>query len=107
KIDGIARPRFAYSYQLIDDVKGNGDGLAQRGETVRLHVTVKNVGEGRSYETMATLSNKSGEGVDVIKGRFNVDNLQPGDAKAVDFTFDVAGDYARDTVSLQMDVYDQ
>jgi len=31
KIDGLPRPRFAYAYQLIDDVKGNGDGLVQRG----------------------------------------------------------------------------
>src|SRR5207247_1125000 len=79
KIDGLKRPRFAYAYQIIDDVPGtrdNGDGLVQRGEALRLHVTVKNVGEGKSWKTLATLSDKSGEGVDVEKGRFDVDNLQ-------------------------------
>ena len=107
KIDGAPRPRFAYGYQLIDDVKGNGDGLIQRGEEARLHVTVKNIGDGKAYQTLATLSNKSGEGIDVNKGRFNVDNLQPGESKSVDFTFSVGADYKDNTFVLQMDVYDQ
>src|SRR5262249_3774370 len=77
KVDGLPRPRFAYAYQLIDDVKGNGDGLVQRGEEVRLHVTVKNIGDGKAYQTLATLSNKSGEGVDVNKGRFTIEGLAP------------------------------
>lgn len=106
-IEGQKRPRFAYAYQLIDDLKGNSDGLIQKGESLRLHVTVKNVGDGKSFETLATLSNKSGDGVSVNKGRFNVDNLAVGAAKSVDFTFDVTPDFKGDTVSLQMDVYDQ
>ena len=109
KISGLKRPRFAYAYQIIDDLpstKDNGDGLVQRGEEVRLHVTVKNVGEGKAYKTSATLSDKSGEGIDVNKGRFDVDNLQPGESKSVDFTFQVAADYKEDKFSLQMDVYD-
>ncbi len=106
QVDGLPRPRFAYAYQLIDDLKGNGDGLVQRGEEVRLHVTVKNVGDGKAYSTLAMLANKSGEGVDVNKGRFTIDGLQPGESKAVDFTFAV-GEYQADSFSLQMDVYDQ
>ena len=106
-IAGQKRPRFAYGYQLMDDIKGNHDGRVQPGESFRLHVVVKNVGEGKSFETLATLSNKSGDGVSVNKGRFNVDHLAPGDAKAVDFTFDVAPDFKGDAVALQMDVYDQ
>src|SRR5204863_9905742 len=63
--------------------------------------------EGKSRKTLATLSDKSGDGIDVEKGRFDVDNLQPGESKTVDFTFQVAPDYKGDTFSLQMDVYDQ
>ena len=107
KIDGIARPRFAYSYQMVDDIKGNGDGILQPGETVRLHVTVKNTGDGKSGETWATLSNKSGDGVEVDKGRFDVSNLTPGDSRTVDFTFAVTPDFHGESASLQMDVYDQ
>ena len=105
-IKGLARPVFAYAYQLIDDVKGNGDGLVQRGESVRLHVTVKNTGAGKSNETLAQLRNLSDEGLDINKGRFNVDNLQPGEQKSVDFTFDVKPDYKPDTFKVELSVYD-
>src|SRR5262249_23290235 len=42
QIDGLSRPVFAYTYQVVDDVQGNQDGLIQRGEHMRLLVTVKN-----------------------------------------------------------------
>jgi carboxyl-terminal processing protease len=106
KVKGMARPLFAYSYQVIDDVKGNGDGLVQRGESVRLHVTVKNIGEGKSNETTAQLRNLSDDGVYINKGRFNVDNLAPGESKSVDFTFDVKQEYKQDTFKVEMSVYD-
>ncbi|MFI5288948.1 MAG: S41 family peptidase, partial [Polyangia bacterium] len=106
KLDGLARPEFAYSYQVIDDIKGNGDGLVQRGESVRLHVTVKNIGQGKSMETLAQLRNLSDEGLNIIKGRFNVDNLQPGESKSVDFTFDVLPDYKPNDFKVELAVYD-
>jgi carboxyl-terminal processing protease len=106
RVKGMPRPIFAYAYQLIDDVKGNGDGLVQRGESVRLHVTVKNIGQGKSNETLAQLRNLSDEGVYINKGRFNVDNLAPGESKTVDFTFDVKQEYKQDTFKVEMSVYD-
>jgi carboxyl-terminal processing protease len=106
KVRGMPRPLFAYSYQLVDDVKGNGDGLVQRGESLRLHVTVKNIGQGKSNETLAQLRNLSDDGVYINKGRFNVDNLAPGETKSVDFTFDVKSEYKPDTFKVEMSVYD-
>lgn len=106
KIKGMTRPVFAYSYQLIDDVKGNGDGMVQKGEGVRMHVTVKNIGMGKSNETLAQLRNLSDEGLDIIKGRFNVDNLQPGETKSVDFTFDVKPEYKQNEFKVELSVYD-
>ena len=106
KVSGMARPVFAYSYQLIDDLKGNGDGQVQRGESVRLHVTVKNIGPGKSNETLAQLRNLSDEGLDINKGRFNVDNLASGESKSVDFTFDVKPDYKPDNFKVELTVYD-
>jgi carboxyl-terminal processing protease len=106
KLNGMSRPVFAYSYQLIDDIKGNGDGQAQRGESVRLHVTVKNIGAGKSNETLAQLRSLSEEGLDINKGRFNVDNLQPGESKAVDFTFDLKPDYKPNDLKVELTVYD-
>src|SRR5882724_2011490 len=57
-IEGKARPLFAYTYQTIDDQKGgNHNGQVQRGEQVRLLVTVKNLGHGRAIHTEAVLRN--------------------------------------------------
>jgi carboxyl-terminal processing protease len=106
KVAGPERPMFAYAYQLIDDIKGNGDGLLQRGESVRLHVTVKNSGTGKANETLAQLRNLSDEGVFINKGRFNVDNLAPGEAKTIDFTFDVRPEYKGDSAKVELTVYD-
>jgi carboxyl-terminal processing protease len=105
-IAGLPRPVFSYSYQLIDDVKGNGDGLVQRGESVRLRVTVKNIGLGKSSETWATLRNLSDEGLDIVKGRFKLDALAPGETRSADFTFDLKSDYRPETFKMELSVYD-
>src|SRR5690606_16792264 len=45
-IDELPRPHFAYSWQIRDDHKGNGDGLLDAGEEVELIVSVRNDGRG-------------------------------------------------------------
>ena len=42
----IPRPLFAFTWQVDDEAKGDGDGLPARGEDVTLRVDVKNVGAG-------------------------------------------------------------
>jgi len=107
QIDGAPRPVFAYTYQIIDDVQGNGDGQLQRGERARLLVTVRNQGQGRSYKTQATLKNNSGPGVFIHKGRFRVDNIGPGQNKQVAFELEVMPDLQDDTVQVELAVGDQ
>jgi carboxyl-terminal processing protease len=50
RIHEIPHPRFAYSWQVIDDgsgsSRGNGDGLVQPEEQIDLLVTVRNIGTG-------------------------------------------------------------
>jgi carboxyl-terminal processing protease len=88
-IKALPRPSFAYSYQVVDDWEGNGDGSVQIGEKGSLYLTVKNVGEGQSYETEASLHNLSGDGLLLRDARFDVSNLKPGEEKRVRFTFEV------------------
>jgi carboxyl-terminal processing protease len=88
-VKSLERPVFAYSYEIIDNRKGNGDGRAQRGEGLTMYLTVKNVGKGRSFETQANLSDLSGEGLLLHDGRFDISNMMPGDMRRVAFTFDV------------------
>ncbi len=70
-IKSLDRPIFAYSYEIIDNRRGNGDGRVQKGEGLTMYLTVKNVGKGRSFETQANLRNLSGEGVLLHDGRFD------------------------------------
>ena len=39
----------------MDDLKGNGDGVIQRGKQVSIYITVENAGEGRSFDTQANV----------------------------------------------------
>ncbi len=90
-VRALERPIFAYSYQVADNKKGNGDGLLQEGEFCTLYVTVKNVGRGRSQESQANLRNLSGDAVLLHEGRFDISNMQPGEVRKVAFTFEVHG----------------
>jgi carboxyl-terminal processing protease len=89
-VKALPRPSFAYSYQIVDDHDGdNGDGALQVGEKASVYLTVKNIGQGRSFETEATIHNLSGEGLLLRDARFDVSNMVPGEERRVRFTFDV------------------
>jgi carboxyl-terminal processing protease len=107
-IEGMARPLFAYSYQTIDDQKGsNHDGQVQRGEQVRLLVTLKNIGQGRSIHTEAVLRNGTGqEGILISAGRFEAKDLGPGETKTFSFVYDVGAEFKGDDYQLELAVGD-
>jgi carboxyl-terminal processing protease len=98
---------FAYSYEVIDNRRGNGDGRIQKGEGLTLYLTVKNAGKGRSFETQANLRNLSGEGVLLHDGRFDISNMMPGDVKRVAFTFDVEPALADPEAKVQLQIRDE
>jgi len=107
-IEGKARPLFAYTYQTIDDQKGsNHDGQVQRGEQVRLLVTVKNLGHGRAIHTEAVLRNGTGqEGILISAGRFDVKDLGPGETKTFSFVYEVGPEFKGDEYQLELAVGD-
>jgi len=107
-IEALPRPQFQYSYQIADNLEGsNGDGLLQRGEMVTVYLTVKNVGKGRSYDTQANLANRSGDGVLLKNGRFQLDSMDPGEVRDVAFTFEVQPQLAEEEVVLGLSVGDR
>jgi carboxyl-terminal processing protease len=107
QIDGKARPLFAYNYQTVDTGTGNGDGLVQRGERVKLLVTVKNMGAGASIKTDAILRNGPGqEGILISAGRFDTRDLAAGATKAFSFTYDVTSEFKGDEYQLELVVGD-
>ncbi|HMF43951.1 MAG TPA: MXAN_5808 family serine peptidase [Polyangia bacterium] len=107
-IEGKDRPMFAYNYQTIDDQKGsNHDGQVQRGEQVRMLVTVKNIGKGRAAHTEAVLRNGTGqEGILISAGRFEAKELAPGETKTFSFVYEVRPEFKGDEYSLDLAVAD-
>jgi carboxyl-terminal processing protease len=105
-VQALPTPLFAYAVQVADDVQGNGDGRLQRGERASLYLRVKNVGEGRTYETHANLRNLTGRGILLQDGRFRIDDMQVGEERVVRFTFEVLSDFDRDEAKLQVSVID-
>ncbi|HQY60758.1 MAG TPA: MXAN_5808 family serine peptidase [Polyangiaceae bacterium] len=106
-VKGLERPVFAYSYQVVDNRKGNGDGRVQKGEDVTMYVTVTNVGRGRSYETQANLRNLSGDGLLLREGRFDVSNLKPGESRKLSFTFEVREALADTEAKVELSIGDR
>jgi carboxyl-terminal processing protease len=107
-IEGKARPMFAYTYQTVDDQKGdNRDGQVQRGEQARLLVTVKNIGQGKAMHTEAVLRNGVGqEGILISAGRFEAKDLAPGETKTFSFVYEVRPEFKGDEYQLELSVGD-
>lgn len=106
EVQALPRPRFAYSYQIADNLRGNGDGHLQKGERATLYVQVKNIGEGRSYQTQANLRNKTGRGVLLQDGRFESEGMKPGEQWVIPFTFEVLPDHEGKEAKLEFAVID-
>lgn len=106
-IKALERPVFAYSYQIADNRKGNGDGRAQKGEGYTMFLTVRNAGKGRSFETQANLRNLSGDGLFLHEGRFDIANMAPGETRKVAFTFDIEGQLSEKEAKLELSISDR
>jgi carboxyl-terminal processing protease len=106
-IEGKPRPLFAYAYQTIDDVGGNRDGRVQRGERVRTLVRVKNIGTGAALRTQATVRNGAGQdGILITAGRFETNDLAPGETKDFSFVYEVTDDFKPDEYKLELTIAD-
>jgi carboxyl-terminal processing protease len=105
-VRSLERPVFAYSYEIIDNRKGNGDGRAQKGEGLTMYLSVKNIGKGKSYETQANLRNLSGEGLLLHDGRFDLSNMAPQETRRVAFTFDVEAALQDPEAKVQLTIRD-
>jgi carboxyl-terminal processing protease len=106
-VKALERPIFAYSYQIADVRKGNGDGKVQKGEHLTMYVSVKNVGKGKSFETQANLRNLSGDGLLLHEGRFDISNMQPGEVKKLTFAFDVESALADPEAKVELSIADR
>jgi len=112
--EGIARPKFAYGYQIIDDpalaidgrrdLRGNGDGRLQVGERVHLRVWVHNTGPGEAKDARVQLRNGSGDALFLHSGRAKVGALGLGKSDFIELDFEVKK--PTEEISLQITVSD-
>jgi len=106
-VQSLPRPIFAYTYQVVDNRPGNGDGQVARGEGVTVYLTVKNAGKGRSYETQANMRNLTGDGLLLHAGRFDISDMKPGDVRQVAFTMDVLDAISENAANIELSVTDR
>ena len=106
-VQQLEQPNFAYSYQVLDNRPGNGDGQISRGEGVSIYLDIKNTGKGAAHETQALLRNLTGDGLLLRNGRFDVSNMKPGEHKEVVFTFDVLDVLKDNLAKVEVSVVDQ
>ncbi|MCA9520136.1 MAG: SH3 domain-containing protein, partial [Myxococcales bacterium] len=106
RVRPTAGPRFGYQCQPTDP-HGNGDGRIQTGESVVLLCLVQNLGRGASARTLASIRNRSGDGVLIRSGLQRISALAPGASTIVRFTFDVTRDFRKDDVRLKLRLYDR
>jgi len=92
RIQGHPRPLFAARLKVLDlPPGGNGDGLLQWGESVRLAVWGRNLGRGESMHAVAVLKNQGGPAVFLHRGygRANLGVIGPGEERKGVFLFDL------------------
>lgn len=106
-VEGRSRPHFGFGYQVIDDEGGNGDGLLQLNEDVVLRLTVSNVGEGYSEETLVYVKNEVESAILLEHGRETwEDGLDSGNSRSAGFRFTIQHNPDDDVVILEATVYD-
>jgi carboxyl-terminal processing protease len=104
----LPRPTFAFNWQVVDNCQGcNGDGVAQRGESVSLLLDVTNVGTGTAPNALVTLGNEKDPNVFIEKGRNRLFEMKPGETKTAKLQFEVKKAYKGDTFPLKLIIRDE
>jgi carboxyl-terminal processing protease len=108
-IEALPRPIFAYSYQIIDSgegLKGNGDGIIQKGEIITLALLIKNIGPGASKKNIIALRNLSNKEVFIEKGKMELGELLSGESKSVKMKLSVRDILNADSFSIDITIAD-
>jgi carboxyl-terminal processing protease len=104
----IAKPVFAFSVQLDDRAGGNGDGLAQRGETFTVRVDVRNAGTGTAGEkTYVSLKNLGDEKLFIKKGRDVIGALRPGEIGSASLEVELRRGSKSETLPVRVTIVDE
>jgi carboxyl-terminal processing protease len=106
-IQGAPVPAFAFDVVSRDSgagCKGNGNGLAERGETVCLDIVVTNVGEGDAPEVFAKLRNRAGRDLDLEVGTAELGPIKAGAQAKASLVFKLRGE--KEVLPVELSVGD-
>ena len=104
----LPRPAFALDWQVVDDcVQCNGDGVAQRGESVTLLVDVTNQGTGKAMDAVGSIKNAADQNIFIEKGRFHLGEMAPGETRTARFQLEVKKGYVGDSFPLKLAIIDE
>lgn len=104
----LPRPKFAYTYSVVDDCAVcNQDGRVQRGEAFNLVVEVTNVGMGKALDAFGNIRNGADSTAFIEKGRVKFGALEPGQTKSASFSLEVKRASKADELNLQLAVLDE
>jgi len=110
-IEGLPRPAFAYSLQVIDDNTGNsvgnGDGRIQKGEAVDLEITVRNVGEGVAEDVTVELSGISAPGLTVNVRERQLGDLDVGESRSARLTLSTTKRAAVERIAGELSIVER
>ncbi|MCB9765163.1 MAG: PDZ domain-containing protein [Alphaproteobacteria bacterium] len=106
---GQQLPRFAWDWTLTDrgveGTHGDGDGIAEPGETVALKVNVTNLGPGPTGEAFAKLKNRAGRDLDLQVGVAELGEMAVNESRDAVFLFKVLG--SEPSLDVELRVGDQ
>lgn len=104
----LPRPAFALNWQVVDDCQAcNGDGVANRGERVRVLLDVTNTGKGQATAAYVTARNGADANIFIDQGRFKLGELAPGETKTATLILDVKPGFAQKSFLLKTAVIDE
>jgi carboxyl-terminal processing protease len=104
----VSKPMFAFSVQLEDKAGGNGDGLAQRGETFNVRVDVRNVGTGASGDkTYVSLKSLGDEKLFIKKGREVIGAIKAGESKSTSMEVELRRGSKSDELPFRVQIVDE
>lgn len=104
----LPRPLFAFTWQVDDESKGDGDGLIQKGEDVFLRVDVKNVGTGPSGDkTFLSIKNLADDKIFIKKGRSVLGTIPAGETRSALLEIEVKKGLKLDSFPLRVAVVDE
>ncbi len=104
---GGDRPHFAFSYLLDDSEGGNGDGILQPGERVKLSVLAVNDGIGDAGKTLGYLRNQSEAAVFLKEGRDEINAIKSGGSARFDFSFEVQSVPEDNLLRVEVELFDE